>query len=289
MGGVSFKSCSRKPVRSATLPCRRTHDPNTDRIEKLLNKAKTTSSSSSSSNPSAEMICSGFSYLTAMYECLEDLFNPNLSHTMNWTDEVLDISVKLLDICSNTTEVMSQTKQQVRDFGCDLRRNGGCITETISAKYIQFRNKLKKDIKGSLASLKQVDNMIHGRLFAIDSENYHLMCVFREVTSFSTVVFRFLLEFLGVRRGRTGRWKAASRFLSSSSKVVPEDKADTNVNELQRLDGYCSSEKQEFIQVVPMNLEAVEATLEGINSHLHRLSRRLILTRVSILNMVSIY
>ncbi|KAK1432354.1 hypothetical protein QVD17_09250 [Tagetes erecta] len=127
-------------------------------------------------------------------------------------------------------------------------------------------------------------------------ENNHLMCVFREVTSFNIVIFRSLLEFLAIpslRRSRIGRWTTISRFISNS-KVVPEGKiANTNVNELQRLDAtlsrYSSVEKMEFIQVVPKNLETLEATLEGINSHLYSFSRRLILTRVSILNMVSSY
>ncbi|KAK1432352.1 hypothetical protein QVD17_09248 [Tagetes erecta] len=127
-------------------------------------------------------------------------------------------------------------------------------------------------------------------------ENNHLMCVFREVTSFNIVIFRSLLEFLAIpslRRSRISRWTTISRFLSNS-KVVPEGKiADTNVNELQRLDAtlsrYSSVEKMEFIQVVPKNLDTLEATLEGINSHLYSFSRRLILSRVSILNMVSSY
>ncbi|KAK9069477.1 hypothetical protein SSX86_011381 [Deinandra increscens subsp. villosa] len=295
----SCKKASRRPVRSVSLPCR--PHPNTDRMEKLLNEVNTWESTLSSSNPSADMICSGFSHLTALYECLEDLFSLNLSPTSSsfkndskkkWTDEILDVSVMLLDICSNTSDVMSRTKQQVRDFGCDIRRNGGC---KIIAKYIEFRNKLKKELKGSMGSLKQVDNMIRGCPSMVDSENYHQMWVvgvFREVTAFSIIVFRLLLEFLSVpcmRTRRTGRWTAVSRFLSGG-KVVPEDKAGTTGNEFQHLNAaLLLSEKQEFLQVVPRNIEVLEATLERIDSHQHSMYRRLIRTRASILNMVSFY
>ncbi|KAK1432350.1 hypothetical protein QVD17_09246 [Tagetes erecta] len=126
-------------------------------------------------------------------------------------------------------------------------------------------------------------------------ENYHLV-VFREVTSFNIVIFRALLEFLAIpslRRRETRKWIAVSRFISNA-KVAPEGKlGDTSVNELRRLDAtllkYSSSKKKGSIPDVPKNLEVLEATLEGINSHLHLLSRRLITTRVSILNMVSFY
>ncbi|KAK9069479.1 hypothetical protein SSX86_011383 [Deinandra increscens subsp. villosa] len=303
--GVSSKKASRRPVRSVSLPCR--SHPNTDRMEKLLNEVNTWESTLSSSNPSADMICSGFSHLTALYECLEDLFNTNnLSQTSSlfgndsekkWTDEILDVSVMLLDECSNTSDVTSQTKQLLRDFGCDLRRNGGYSSGSIIAKYTEFRNKLKKEIKRSMSSLKQVENKIRScPALMVDSENYHQMwvvSVYREVTAFSIVVFRLLLDFLGIPCLRTrprGRWTMVSRFLSGGGKVVPEDKADTNENEFHRLNAALSSEKQEFIQqAVPKNLEALDAALERVNSHQHSMSRRLIRTRASILNMVSSY
>ncbi|KAK9069481.1 hypothetical protein SSX86_011385 [Deinandra increscens subsp. villosa] len=280
-------------------------------MEKLLNEVNTWESTLSSSNPSADMICSGFSHLTALYECLEDLFNSNLSQTSSlfkndsekkWTDEILDVSVMLLDECSNTSDVTSQTKQHLRDFGCDLRRNRGCSSESIIAKYTEFRNKLKKEIKGAMGSLKQVENKIRScPALMVDSENYYhqmwVVSVYREVTAFSIVVFRLLLDFFAIpclRTRRRGRWTVVSRFLSGGGKVVPEDKADTNGNEFHRLNAallrYCSSEKQEFVQqAVPKNLEALESALESINSHQHSMSRRLIRTRASILNMVSSY
>ncbi|XP_076926507.1 uncharacterized protein LOC143589702 [Bidens hawaiensis] len=278
---------SRQPVRSVSLPCR--SHPRTDKMDKLLNMFKSTWELTS--NPSAEIIFSGFSHLTALYECLEDLLNTNLSqistndHNMKWTDELLDISVKFLYICSNTADVLSRIKQHVSELGCDLRRHGVCSIESITARYIAFRNKLKKDIKESMANLKQVESIICSCPFM----------VFKEVAECNAVIFRLFLEFLGVpllKTNRKCRWKAVSRFLSSG-KVLPEEKAYTHVNELQSLDDAllrCStSEKHEFIQLLPNKLEALEATLEGMDSHLQLLSRRLIATRVSLLNMVSFY
>ncbi|XP_076909705.1 uncharacterized protein LOC143567074 [Bidens hawaiensis] len=140
-------------------------------------------------------------------------------------------------------------------------------------------------IFSDIQSIKQVESIICSCPFMVS----------KEVAECNTVIFRFLLEFLAVpllKTHRKCRWKAVSIFLSSG-KVLPEEISYTHVNEFQTLDDAllrCStSEKHEFIQLLPNKLEALEATLEGIDSHLQLLSRRLIATRVSLLNMVSFY
>ncbi|KAJ9561729.1 hypothetical protein OSB04_006890 [Centaurea solstitialis] len=301
--GVFSKPTSKKYFRSITLPCR--SHPSTDRIQQVLNKVQRWESLSSLSNPSAEIVCSSLSQLEELYECLDDLLKTTLSQNRSiasnytkWTDELLDVSVKLLDICSTSTDVMSQTKEVMRDLECDLRRKGGSSIETIIAKYNVLGNKVRKDMKRSMASLKQMDNMIC-RFTKDDSENHNLTSlvirVFREVEAFSTVILRSLLVFLGTtilnRKPTNKSWRTISRLLSNS-KVVPQEQADnSNENELQRLDAilFCTSDKQESIQLLKKKMVALEATLEGINSHLNLVSKRLIATRASLLNMVSFY
>ncbi|GKB44278.1 BPS1, chloroplastic-like protein [Tanacetum coccineum] len=299
-----FSRTSRQPIRSITMPCR--SHPSTDRIDNVLNKVKTWESSVSLSNPSAEIVCSGLSKMTELYECFDDLVKTSLlktslsssNQTKKWTDELLDMSVKFLDICSNATDVLSQTKQHIKDLECDLRRTAGCSMENIIAKYIAFRNKLKKDIKGSVASLKKLDNMIFGSPLIEDLDNIHLLSVirvFRDVNTSSNVIFRLLLVFLAsppLKKKATGRRSAVSRFLSGT-KVVPVENFVTNENELQCLDAALSTcsgtEKHEFIQTVQKKLQTMEASLENINSQLELMSRRQIAARASLLNMVSLY
>ncbi|KAJ9561732.1 hypothetical protein OSB04_006892 [Centaurea solstitialis] len=286
------------------MPCR--SHPSTDRIHEVLNKVQRweSISSSSLSNPSAEIVCSGLSQLVEVYECLDDLFKTTLSQNRSissnctkWTGELLDVSVKLLDVCSTSTDVMMQTKEIMRELECDLRRKGGSSIESSIAKYSVLRNKVRKDMKRSVASLKQMDNMIC-RFTEDDSENHHrtsVIRVLREVKSFSIVILRSLLVFLGTpilkRRPTNKSWTTISRFLSNS-KVVPQEQADdSNVNELQCLDValFCTSNKQESMQIVRKKMVALEATLEGIDSHLNLVCKQLIATRASLLNVVSFY
>ncbi|KAI3499899.1 hypothetical protein L1887_35713 [Cichorium endivia] len=300
--GFSPKATPRKDIRSITLPCR--SHPSNNRIEQALNKVNAWMETSSFSNPSAKTICSGVSQLMKLYECLNDLVKTSLSQTstisnkqnMKWTDELLDESVSFLDILSSTADVLLQTKQQVRDLGCDIRRKGGRSIESIISSYIVFRKKLRKDVKKSVASLKKMDNMIYDCPFMKDIENHHLtwvIQVFRQVSASTTVILRLLLNFFVTpiyKTRPTSRFTALSRYISKG-KVVPEEKAVTNTNELQRLDatlfGYGTRYKLEFILIAPKKLEEFEATIDDVNSHLESMSRRLVSTRSSLLNLVS--
>ncbi|CAH1421666.1 unnamed protein product [Lactuca virosa] len=132
----------------------------------------------------------------------------------------------------------------------------------------------------------------------VDFQNNHLISVirvFREVKAFTAVIVQLLLKFLAIPLSKTRSrsiWTAVSRYISKS-KVVPEEKVDTNINELQHLDAalfrYRTSNKLEFIQTVRKRLEEFEATVDSINSHLESISRHLISTRTSLLNFISFY
>ncbi|CAH1421664.1 unnamed protein product [Lactuca virosa] len=216
---------------------------------------------------------------------------------MRWTDELLDVSVSFLDIFSNISDLMLQTKPHVRDLGCDLWRNGGPRINIIIENNTAFRKKLRRDIRTSVASLNRLDDMI-GHFTLVDLENKHLISVirvFRDVKAFMAVVLQLLFKFLATPLLKTrsrSRWRAVSRYISKS-KVVPEEKADTNINEFQHLDAslfrYGTSNKLEFIQLVRKKLEEFEATVDDINSHMESMSRRLITTRISVLVFISFY
>ncbi|CAI9282348.1 unnamed protein product [Lactuca saligna] len=148
---------------------------------------------------------------------------------MRWTDELLDVSVIFLDLFSNISDLMLQTKDHVRDVGCDIRRNGGPSIDSIIDNNTAFRKKPRRDIRTSVASLNQLDDII-GHSPLVDFENNHLISVirvFREVYAFTNVIVRLLLKFLAIPLSKTGSrstWTFVSRYISKG-KVVPEEKA----------------------------------------------------------------
>ena len=79
----------------------------------------------------------------------------------------------------------------------------------------------------------------------------------------------------------------------NSSKVIPEENANMNTNELQCLDNiffrYSTSYKVESIQHIQKKLVELEMTIDDFNFYVESMSRHLISTRTSILNFVSFY
>nr|DAD46015.1 TPA_asm: hypothetical protein HUJ06_004245 [Nelumbo nucifera] len=149
MAGYLEKSENCQHVRSNSLPAR--SHPATSTIEEELNKLKAWEELSTSSLK-AETICVGLSDLGDVYECVKDLLNLPFTQQalfqfqdQKWVSEVLDTSVKLLDVCGTTRDLLLQMKQSVQDLQSGLRRRKGeesslqsCIDAFISTYVVYW-------------------------------------------------------------------------------------------------------------------------------------------------------
>ncbi|KAB2618217.1 hypothetical protein D8674_014086 [Pyrus ussuriensis x Pyrus communis] len=222
-------------VRSISLPSR--SHPTTIRVEEELSRRQTSSASAS--------ICKVLCGLEELYDCC--------------MDELLDGSLRLLDICGITRDAMSQIKEHVRDLQSALRRRkGDSNIESSIASYNCFRKKMKKDTKKLITSLKQVNNKASQRMVH-DQRAPAVVRVLREVFDKKEDIHGHELD--GV--------DAALYSLCKSSSAPTEG---TNVEKIQ------NAHKQ---------LEALEVTVEGLEKGLESVLRRLIKTRASLLNRIS--
>ncbi|XVF62264.1 hypothetical protein PTKIN_Ptkin08bG0203400 [Pterospermum kingtungense] len=159
---VTFSSKSTKHyygVRSVSFPGR--SHPSTLRMEEELNKLRCWQGASSSSN--TETLCTSLFGLSKLYICMEDPLNLPLtqqasaqSHNEKWGNELLDCSLKHLDLCGSTREVILSMKQSARELQSALRRSKGgelSIESNINA-YICSRKTMKKEIANSFASFE---------------------------------------------------------------------------------------------------------------------------------------
>jgi hypothetical protein len=131
-------------VRSASFPS--TSHPITLEVEAQLNMIQTFAT------PSADEICNNLSLLEDLYKSMDALLN--LNQTLQ-SDELLDESVKILDICGSIIDLVSQIKENVRDVQSALRRRNSSIQSSI-AKYTSFQKETKKEAKRLISSLKQM-------------------------------------------------------------------------------------------------------------------------------------
>lgn len=148
MAALSSKS---NHVRSVSLPGRL--HPTTQKVEVELNKFKSLEVSIA---PAA--VSNGLLSLEKLYKCIDDLLNlpqtlQALSQNLHakWLDDLLDTSVRLLDICGTIWELVSQCKENVRDLQSSLRRRKGDSTRDDSVeRFTSFSKKIKRDARKSV-------------------------------------------------------------------------------------------------------------------------------------------
>ncbi|KAH0718319.1 hypothetical protein KY290_014912 [Solanum tuberosum] len=280
---ASFSSKSNK--RSISLPTR--SHPVTENIEEELNKLKTWEFSAS---PTAEAVYNGLVGFGEVRKCMGDLLNlpstlQSLSQCQNkkWVDEILDKSVRFLDICGTTRDLMSQFKENVKDVQSSLRRRKGDLSIN---NYTTFRKKMKKEAKSLITALKRMD---HEEVVVMEVDDQLVSAVIRilrEVTTIGISVFQMVLNFLSAPISKPiSKWSLVSRLVNKGDQ--------DNVNEIESVDvalsslSKCGPNEMEKIQFVQSKLETVEAHFECIESGLDNIFRCLIRSRSTLLNVIS--
>nr|XP_016470364.1 PREDICTED: uncharacterized protein LOC107792644 [Nicotiana tabacum] len=284
---ASFSSKS-NTNRSISLPSR--SHPATQKIEEELSKLKNWEFSAS---PTAEAVYNGLLGLVEVHKCMGDLLNLPLTlqalsqcQDKKWVNEILDKSVRFLDICGTTREIVSQFKENVKDVQSLLRRRKGDLSmETSSINYVSFRKKIKKDAKNLVTILKKMDHEVV-EVMEIDQLVSAVIRVLREVTTMGISVFQMVLVFLSAPVSKPiSKWSLVSRLVNKGDQ--------DNVNEIERTDFAFNSlfkygcNEAEKIQFVQSKLENLEAHFECIEDGLDNIFRCLIRSRSTLLNVVS--
>ncbi|XP_015065454.1 uncharacterized protein LOC107010676 [Solanum pennellii] len=283
---ATFSSKSNK--RSISLPSR--SHPATQIIEEELNKLKTWEFSASPT--AAEAVFRGLIGLGEVHKCMIDLLNlpltlQSLSQCQNkkWVDEILDKSVRFLDICGTTRDIVSQFKENVKDVQSSLRRR----KEDLSINnYTIFRKKMKKEAKSLITALKRMDHEEVVDVMEVDDQLVSAVIrVLREVATMGISVFQILLNYLSASNSKPiSKWSLVSRLVNKGGD-------QGNVNEIESVDvalsslSKCGPNEVEKIQFVLSKLERVEAHFECIENGLDNIFRCLIRSRSTLLNVVS--
>lgn len=233
--------------------------------------------------------------LENLYKRVEDHLNSPLTQKVlscpqheQWAGELINLSLPLLDACDIVKDMSTQIKEHVRDLQSTLRRRKWDLSiETSMAKYTSLRRKMKKEGKKLLSTLKEVDKKIIDLrpLLDIDNERVLVISVLEEVNEISVCIFKSMVLFfcVPVFKPKMNRWSLVSRLGQKG-----------NLNELEGLDSElwrlcrCGlGERDERLKIAQDRLEGVEGWIEGIESGLEYVFRRLIRTRASLLNIIS--
>ncbi|GAU29851.1 hypothetical protein TSUD_223970 [Trifolium subterraneum] len=283
---------SKYHVRSNSFPSQ--SHPSTTRIEQDLNKVKTWEATSTS-----DSITNGLSMLEDLYISLEDLLNmastqKAISHHQGEksVEELLDGSVRILDICGITRDTMLQIKENVQSLHSSLRRRKGdsSIEKSVS-EYNFFTKKMKKNVTKLITSLKQMEIKFGvSSLLNQDQEFVSVIRVVREVIVMNISIFQSILSFLvgSASESKAAKWLKMAK--SMHKKVVCEE----NFNELQCVEASLRTISREGPNVSKMQdahekFEALENAIEMIENSLESVFRHLVKTRVTLLNIMTQY
>ncbi|CAA0828708.1 Arabidopsis protein of unknown function (DUF241 [Striga hermonthica] len=256
------------------------------------NEPTTTSSSSSLSS-----IAKKLHNLESLYDCVDNLLL--LPHTNQiftrqrhekWVEQILDGYLGLVDACATAKDFISQSKEYISNLLSVLRRKRGSEDLT---EFISSRKTIKKQIQKSLRKIESYKkNSSVLKTGEKDQETIAIISVLREAESITLDLIEELLS--SVSRSKDGlrisKWSLVSKVMGSRKVLCHEHKS--SMLEFEDLDAWLSRfvskcETGSKIEELKQQLREMELVITVIEEKLECLFKRLIKSRVSLLNMQS--
>lgn len=189
-------------------------------------------------------------------------------------------------------DIFSYTKQGVQELLSALRR----MDRADLSSYLTSRRKSKKMIHKALKILRSIRNRQTALIAVKDiNETISVSSMLKEVESISLTVLESLLSYVvnsSKMQSRQTGWCLVSKMLNSS--LSNQDDEGSNANEFGKLDSALhnhiyekiTSNNDEILQVHNL-LENIESSIQILEEELECLFRRLIKSRVSVLNILN--
>ncbi|XP_042509224.1 uncharacterized protein LOC122084868 [Macadamia integrifolia] len=282
-------------ARSISLPSR--SHPLTLQVEGQLHRLRASEATSSSS------ICYNLGGLKDLYDSINDLLHlPQTQQALaqergeKWVDEVLDGSLRSLDVCGTARDVLSQLKECVAELQSSLRRIRGesSLANEVEA-FNMSRKKVTKVISKCLGDLRKVQK--HRTFSSLLDKNHDIVAmvgVLREVEAITLSMFDSLLSFISGPKAmqRPNGWSLVSKLINK--KRVANDEVMER-SEFEKMDvilgALLGSKTHKGLELrhveAQKQLETMELSIQDLEDGLECIFRRLIKTRVTVLNILN--
>ncbi|CAN1770807.1 hypothetical protein LINPERHAP1_LOCUS11711 [Linum perenne] len=202
--------------------------------------------------------------LQDLYDCVDQLLQLPLTQqtiVQKSFSELLDGSLRLLDLCSTAKDALSQIKESVFELQSAIRRRQGGL-EGETRRYLNSRKIVKKAIHKVLKA-----------------NNVEAITMLKESESIVLEVLESLLSFISQSNSKSSSWSLVSKLIAAQKTTVA-----ASGNEFAEVDACLKTNKSsEELQAHLKNLQpCIQDLEEGVES----LFRCLIKTRSSILNIL---
>ncbi|CAI0469106.1 unnamed protein product [Linum tenue] len=258
-------------ARSNSLPAR--SHPLISEIDEQICRLRQSQAASTSSSSS---IGHNLNSLQVVYDCVDQLFQLSstqqaLINDQKCFNELLDGSLRLLDLCNTAKDALSQMKESVAELQSAIRRRqGGMEGET--RRYLKSR---KTVIKAIQKVLKGMENKK-----STSSNNVETLSMLKEAESAVVKVLECLLAFISQTSSKPSSCSKPSSW--SFFKRVAAAEASSE-NEFAEVDASLKINKSS--EEIQLHLKNLQPCIQDLEEGVENLFRRLIKTRVSILNI----
>ncbi|KAM6541110.1 hypothetical protein CsatB_005557 [Cannabis sativa] len=277
-------------VRSTSVPSKR--HPLFSEYDEQLCRLRSSEAASSSST----VVCK-LTGLQELHDCVDNLLCLPLNQqalckeqNQKCLDKILDGSLRVLDVCNTVKDVLSQTKEATQELESVMRRRSSAEAELSSEikKFLASRKVMKKALH------KAMDKRCNFSPLNKDQETVEIVSVLREVESITLAIFQSLISFISGQnsQSKSNKWSLAS-VLKNSKKVCCEEVMESN--KFASVDVALSifvgqklkKSDNKFVENVQNELKALELCIEDLEGGVESLYRRLIKTRVFMLNTLN--
>ncbi|KAL9238469.1 hypothetical protein vseg_012886 [Gypsophila vaccaria] len=264
-------------ARSVSLPSR--PHPTAEQVAEQLCRLR---SSQSASSPSTS-VSDSLNGLQDLYSCVDELLQQSLSQNQNakWVDEVLDASLRLLDICSASRDALQQSKERLQDVQSALRRrcSGELSIVKEAAEYLNSRRSVKKTIKKCLKNIKTEPEQ--------NDEANATIKLLKDVQAMTADTLKTLMSYISgsQKSGWSVVTKMISKHANKETSNTEFDDVDATLNSLisQKKSGISSSQMETLMS----QTFKLESQIQDLDESLECLFRNLVKTRATLLNIFS--
>lgn len=294
---MAFTPFSPKPhhqSRSKSLPCK----PHPFILQCNQNLASLEALDATSS--SSSLFRQKLTGLQTLHDCIENLVLLPLTQEVlvqerqeKWVDELLDGSLRLLDVCTVAKDSLLHTKECARELQSIMRRKRGGEMEVTAEvrKFLASRKVVKKAI---LKALENLQATVKKAKFSPSNKNDRtatLASLFKDVQVITLSILESLLNFIsGPAQSKPSKWSLVSKLIHNK-KVVCTQESDPN--EFSNVDAALQSfefhvtRKSDNISHLQNHLEDIESVIQDFVEGLETLFKRFIKIRVSLLNILN--
>ncbi|XP_030501429.2 uncharacterized protein LOC115716699 [Cannabis sativa] len=275
-------------VRSNSFPSRQ--HPVISEFDEQLCRLRSSEEASSSS-------ASKLSALQDLHDCVDTLLSLPLNQqalskeqNQKRVDALLDGSLRLLDLCNNVKDALQQTKESTHELQSILRRKRGgemSLTSEIK-KFLASRKVVKKTV------LKAMENRCSLSSLKKEQDTVEIVSMLRQVESITLTVFESMISFISGSNSQPKSigWSLVSKIMNTkrvSCEATNESNdfanADVVLNLLISQKVKTTDNKLE--DKVQNQLQNLELCIQDLEDGVESLYRRLIKTRVAMLNILN--